>query len=153
MSVNTRLAELGITLPNPPQPIAAYVPVVHSGNLLFVSGQLPLTAGQLLAQGPVPSVIPLDQAQQAAAQCVLNALAIVKGALEGDLDKVRRVVRIGVFVQSDPRFGDQAKVANGASELLQKIFGDAGKHARAAVGVPALPMDATVEVEAVFEVD
>lgn len=153
MSIDAKLAELGLILPQPPQPVAAYVPAVRSGNLIFVSGQLPLTGKTLLAKGPVPSVIPVDQAQEAAAQCVLNTLAIVKAELGGDLSRVRRVVRIGVFVQSDARFTDQPLVANGASELLQRIFGDAGKHARAAVGVSALPLDATVEVEAVFEVD
>lgn len=153
MTIDAKLSELGLVLPQPPQPVAAYVPAVRSGDLIFVSGQLPLTGKTLLAKGPVPSVIPVDQAQAAAAQCVLNALAIVKAELGGDLSRVRRVVRIGVFVQSDPRFADQPLVANGASELLQKLFGDAGKHARAAVGVPALPLDATVEVEAAFEVD
>lgn len=152
MSVDARIAELGLILPKPPQPVAAYIPAVRTGNLLIVSGQLPMTGGQLLAQGPVPSCVPVDQAQQAAAQCVLNALAIARAELNGQLDQITRVVRIGVFVQSDPRFGEQPKVANGASELLVRIFGEVGKHARAAVGVPALPLDASVEVEFVFEI-
>src|SRR5690242_16054880 len=101
MTIDAKLSELGLILPKPPQPIAAYVPAVKTGNLLIVSGQLPLTGGQLLAHGPVPSCIPIDQAQQAAAQCVLNALAIAKAELNGDLGRITRVVRIGVFVQSD----------------------------------------------------
>jgi enamine deaminase RidA (YjgF/YER057c/UK114 family) len=119
---------------------------------VFVSGQLPLTAGQLMAAGPVPSQVPIDQAQEAAAQCVLNGLAVLKAELHGDLRKLNRVVRIAVYVQSDNGFKDQPLVANGASELLEKLLGDAGKHARAAVGVNALPLGASVEVEFVFEV-
>lgn len=152
MTVTERLKELEITLPQAPRPIAAYVPFVRTGNLVFVSGQLPVTGKDLLAKGPVPSQIPVDQAQAAAAQCVLNALAVLNDHLEGDLERIRRVVRIGVFVQSDASFNDQAQVANGASELLQKIFRDAGLHARAAVGVNALPMNASVEIEFLFEV-
>lgn len=152
MSVESQLQSLGLSLPEPPKPIAAYVPCVRTGNLLFVSGQLPITGKTLLAAGPVPSKIPVDQAEQAAAQCVLNALAIVKAELGGDLSRVQRVVRLGVFVQSDLGFHNQPLVANGASELLQKLFGERGKHARAAVGVNALPLNATVEAEFVFEV-
>lgn len=151
-NVESRLQQLGLTLPEPPQPVAAYVPCVRTGNLLFVSGQLPITGKSLLASGPVPAKVPVDQAQEAAAQCVLNGLAIARAELEGDLSRISRVVRVGVFVQSSEGFKDQPLVANGASELLQKIFGDAGKHARAAVGVNALPMNATVEVEFLFEV-
>lgn len=152
MSVELQLQSLGLSLPEAPKPIAAYVPCVRTGNLLFVSGQLPITGKTLLAAGPVPSKIPVDQAEQAAAQCVLNALAIVKAELGGDLSRVQRVVRLGVFVQSDLGFHNQPLVANGASELLQKLFGERGKHARAAVGVNALPLNATVEAEFVFEV-
>lgn len=148
-----RLAALGLRLPEAPKPVAAYVPAVRTGNLVFVSGQLPLTAGQLMASGPVPSKVPIDQAQEAAAQCVLNGLAVLKAELHGDLRKLIRVVRIAVYVQSDDGFKDQPLVANGASELLETLIGDAGKHARAAVGVNALPMGASVEVEFVFEVE
>jgi enamine deaminase RidA (YjgF/YER057c/UK114 family) len=147
-----RLAALGLRLPEPPKPVAAYVPAVRTGNLVFISGQLPLTAGQLMAAGPVPSQVPIDQAQEAAAQCVLNGLAILKAELHGDLRKLNRVVRIAVYVQSDDGFKEQPQVANGASELLEKLLGDIGKHARAAVGVNALPLGASVEVEFVFEV-
>jgi enamine deaminase RidA (YjgF/YER057c/UK114 family) len=139
-------------LPEAPKPVAAYVPCVRTGNLLYVSGQLPLTAGSLLAQGPIPSKIPVDQGQSAAAQCVLNGLAIAKAALNGDLERIQRVVRVGVFVQSDDGFADQPLVANGASELLQKLLGARGQHTRAAVGVNALPLNASVEVEFLFEV-
>lgn len=152
MSIADRLLELDLILPTPPKPVAAYVPCVQSGQLIFVSGQLPFAGKELLAKGVVPSRIPLDQAQCAAQQCVLNGLAVVNDHLQGDLGKISQVVRIGVFVQSDSTFHDQALVANGASELLEKIFGTAGKHARAAVGVNALPLDAAVEIEFLFEI-
>ncbi|MGD9854241.1 MAG: RidA family protein [Planctomycetaceae bacterium] len=153
MNIEGRLRELGLALHDAPAPAGAYVPAVRVGNLVIVSGQLPLTGGRLLAAGPVPSKVTVEQAQEAAAQCVLNGLAALKAALAGDLTNVRRVVRVGVFVQSDHTFADQAVVANGASELLQKLCGDAGRHARTAVGVNALPKGATVEVEFTFEVD
>ncbi len=148
-----RLADLGLTLPDAPNPLAAYVPSVRAGNLVFVSGQLPFRDGQLIATGPVPSAISIEQAQEAARQCVLNALAVLADAVEGDLDRVRRIVRLGVFVASDPTFTDQPQVANGASELFQDIFGDLGRHARAAVGSVALPLGATVEVEMIAGVE
>lgn len=150
MSVEAKLAELGLNLPEAPKPIAAYVPCVRTGNLLFVSGQLPLKNGELLATGKVPSVISVEDGQAAARQCVLNALAIVMAEL-GDLSKVGRVVRIGAFVLSDDGFCDQAVVANGASELLLALFGESGRHARAAVGTNALPLNASVEIEFLFE--
>ena len=153
MSVEEELDRLGLSLPIPAQPVAAYVPCVRSGNLIFVSGQLPLTGKTLLATGPVPSKVPLDQAQEAARQCVLNGLAAVKAELDGDLSRIRRVVRLGVFVQSDDGFTQQPQVANGASELIQELFQERGNHARAAVGVDALPLNATVEVEFLFEAD
>lgn len=152
MSLESKLAELGLILPAAPKPVAAYVPCVRTGNLVVVSGQLPFAAGQLLAVGPVPSKVDLDQAQECARQCVLNGLAILKAELEGDWSRLVRVVRIGAFVQSDAGYGGQPQVANGASELLVQVLGDAGKHARAAVGVNALPLDAPVEIEFTFEV-
>ncbi|MEW4489760.1 RidA family protein [Thalassoglobus sp. JC818] len=152
MSAEQRLQELDITLPTPPAPVAAYVPCVRTGDLVVLSGQLPFAGKSLLATGRVPSQVPVDQAHSAAEQCVLNGLAILRHELGGDLNRVRRVVRIGVFVQSDDSFHDQSLVANGASELLQKVFGDAGKHARVAVGMNALPLNAAVEVEMLFEV-
>lgn len=152
MSIESKLAELGLVLPVAPKPVAAYVPCVRTGNLVVVSGQLPFAAGQLLAVGPVPSKVDLDQAQECARQCVLNGLAILKAELDGDWSRLARVVRVGVFIQSDSGYGGQPQVANGASELLVKLLGDAGKHARAAVGVNALPLDAPVEIEFTFEI-
>ncbi len=151
-SIHRRLAELGLTLPTPPRPVASYVPAVRAGDLVFVSGQIPMAEGKLMAAGPVPSAVRLEDAQRAARQCAVNALAVLAGMVEGDLDRVKRIVRLGVFVASDPGFTDQPKVANGASDLLEQVFGDAGRHARAAVGSIALPLGATVEVELIAEV-
>ncbi|MGA2582819.1 MAG: RidA family protein [Tepidisphaeraceae bacterium] len=151
MTLTEKLAQLGWILPPAPKPIAAYVPAVRSGNLLYISGQLPMRDGQLIARGRVPSAVSLESAQQAAAQSAVNALAILNGEIDGDIDRVARVVRIGVFVQSDNDFHDQAKIANGASELLQNVFGEIGRHARCTIGVNALPLDAAVEVECLFE--
>lgn len=151
-SFATRLAELGITLPVPPKPVASYIPAVRTGRLVFVSGQLPFHEGALLATGPVSSAVPVELASQAARQCVLNALAVLADTLDDDLDRVERMVRLGVFVASDPGFAEQPRVANGASDLLQEIFGESGRHARAAVGSIALPLGATVEVELIAAV-
>ena len=149
--VEARLAALGVTLPAPAKPVAAYIPCRRSGNTVFVSGQVPLVAGKALATGSVPSAVTLETAQACARQCVLNALAALKAEV-GSLDRVKQVLRVGVFVASDPGFGDQPKVANGASELLVEVFGEAGRHARAAVGCSALPLNVPVEVEFLFEV-
>lgn len=148
-NIEAALAKLNLTLPPAVKPVASYVPVRRAGGLLFVSGQLPMKDGALLATGKVPSANSIDVAQAAAKQCVLNALAAAKAEL-GDLSLIESVVRIGVFVQSDDTFAEQHKVANGASDLLVEIFGDAGRHARAAVGVNALPLNAAVEVEFLF---
>jgi enamine deaminase RidA (YjgF/YER057c/UK114 family) len=145
------LARLGLTLPTPPKPVAAYIPWRRAGDLVFVSGQVPLAGGQLLAKGAVPGQVSIEQAQACARQCVLNGLAVVKEAV-GSLAKVRQVVRVGVFVCSEAGFFEQPKVANGASELLVEVFGEAGRHARAAVGSIALPLGAPVEVEMVVQV-
>ena len=150
-SVEEKLRELGLTLPPPPQPLASYVPAVRSGGLLFVSGQLPLDAGRPIATGPVPSGRTIVEAMAAAQRAALNALAIVHGEIDGDWSRLIRIVRLGVFVLSDNGFADQPKVANGASELLRQLFGEAGRHARAAVGVNALPLNATVELEMTVE--
>lgn len=152
MTIESKLANLGLSLPTPPKPVAAYIPCVRTGNLVVVSGQLPMAAGQLLATGRVPSVVDLEQAQECARQCVLNGLAILKAELDGDWSGLVKVVRVGVFVQSDDGFAEQPQVANGASQLLVDVLGDAGRHARAAVGVNALPLNAPVEVEFTFEV-
>lgn len=152
MNVEKALGDLGWTLPPPPKPIAAYVPSVRTGNLVFVSGQLPTRDGKLLATGRVPAEVTIEKAYEAAGQCAVNALAILGGDINGDWERLVRVVRVGAFVLSETGFADQSKVANGASELLQKVFGDAGRHARAAVGVNALPLNASVEVEFLFEI-
>lgn len=145
------LAKLNLTLPTAVKPVASYVPVRQAGGLLFVSGQLPMRDGTLMATGKVPSAVSLENAQAAARQCVLNALAAVKAEV-GDLSAITGVVRVGVFVQSDDAFAEQHRVANGASDLIVDLFGEAGRHARAAVGVNALPLNAAVEVEFVFAI-
>jgi enamine deaminase RidA (YjgF/YER057c/UK114 family) len=151
--IATRLDELGIVLPVAPRPVASYVPAVRTGNLVFVSGQVPLHEGELVAKGPVPSVVNPATAAEAARQCALNALAVLGAELGGDLDRVVRIVRLGVFVACDPGFEGQPQIANGASDLIGEIFGEPGRHARAAVGSVALPLGATVEIEMVAEVD
>ncbi len=151
-AVEHSLISLGLSLPEAPKPVAAYIPCVRSGNQIVVSGQLPFRNSQLLDTGRMPAAMTVEKAQAAAAQCVLNALAIIKAELNSDWTKFVRVVRIGVFVSSEATYYDQPKVANGASELLVQIFGEAGKHARAAVGVSALPLNAVVEVEMTVEI-
>jgi enamine deaminase RidA (YjgF/YER057c/UK114 family) len=146
-----RITELGLTLPSDTPPLAAYVPAVRTGDLVFTAGQLPRRDGELVATGKVGAEVSPELATEAAAACALNALAAIKGEI-GDLSAVRRVVKVVVFVASTPDFTGQPAVANGASELLGQVFGDAGKHARSAVGVAALPLDVPVEVEVVVEV-
>ena len=146
-----RLEELGLTIPEVPEPVAAYVPAVRSGHQVFTSGQLPMRSGELMATGKVGGEISPEEAYDCAQQCALNAIAAVR-SIVGDLSAVKRVVKVVVFVASTPDFTGQPGVANGASELLGKVFGDAGVHARSAVGVPALPLDAPVEVEILVEV-
>lgn len=147
-----RLAELGLTLPTDTPPLAAYVPAVRTGNLVFTSGQLPRIDGELTHTGKVGAGVTPEQAKEAAQACALNAIAAVKAEV-GDLAKVRRVVKVVGFVASVPDFTGQPGVVNGASELLGAVFGDAGVHARSAVGVAALPLDVPVEVEMIVEVD
>lgn len=150
MSFEQRLAELGIELPATPRPVAAYVPGVRTGNLVFTSGQVSFAGGELTYQGKVGRELTLEQGREAARLCALNALAVVRD-LAGGLDRVKRIVKLLVFVNSAPGFADQPQVANGASELLLEIFGDAGRHARSAVGCSELPLNAAVEVEMVVE--
>lgn len=148
-AVEQRLADLGLTLPEVATPVAAYVPALREGNLVFTSGQLPMVSGQLPATGKVGEghgLVPASDAKDLARTCALNAIAAVKSVI-GDLDKVTRVVKVVGFVASDPAFTGQPAVINGASELLGAAFGDAGAHARSAVGVAVLPLDAPVEVE------
>ena len=150
MSIEHRLAELGIALPQAAAPVAAYVPVVVAGNLAHVSGQLPFVDG-LLVTGRLGEDVALEQGTAAARACGLMILAQLKAAL-GSLDRVERVVKLGVFVNSAAAFTEQPKVANGASELMERVFGESGRHARSAVGVPALPLGAAVEIDAVVAV-
>ena len=146
-----RLAALGLMLPEVAAPVAAYVPAVRTGSYVYTSGQLPMVDGKLAATGKVGAEVDADRAKELAATCALNALAAVKAEL-GDLAQVRRVVKVVGFVASAPDFTGQPGVVNGASELLGKVFGDAGVHARSAVGVAVLPLDAPVEVEIIVEV-
>jgi enamine deaminase RidA (YjgF/YER057c/UK114 family) len=151
MSVlDDRLATLGITIPELVKPVAAYVPAVISGNLVFTAGQLPFVGGALHKTGKVGTDVDPESAKELAATCVLNGLAAAQSVL-GSLDRITRVVKVVGFVASDPSFTGQPGVINGASELLGEIFGEAGAHARSAVGVAVLPLDAPVEVEFVFE--
>ena len=152
LDVESRLKELGIRLPDPPSPVGAYVAVKRSGRLLFVSGQLPLSGGKPQFLGKVGADLSLDEGKAAARLCLLNGLAVLRNELAGDLDRVVRFVRLGVFVASDPGFTGQPGVADGASDLLVEIFGEVGRHARAAVGVAELPLNAAVEVELMVEV-
>jgi enamine deaminase RidA (YjgF/YER057c/UK114 family) len=150
-TVEDRLAGLGRTLPGVAAPVAAYVPAVRSGDYVFTSGQLPMVDGSLAATGKVGAEVSAEDAKQLAATCVLNALAAIKAEI-GDLDRVRRIVKVVGFVASTPDFTGQPGVVNGASELLGEVFGDKGVHARSAVGVAVLPLDAPVEVELTVEI-
>ena len=149
-SIAKRLAELKIEIPAVPGPFGAYIPAKKVGHLVYVSGQLPMKAGKMLASGQVPSKASIDDARAAAHQCVINGLAAAATVVS--IDDIVSVVRVGVFVSSDPTFTQQPQIANAASELLQEIFGPAGQHARAAVGMASLPLDAAVEIEFTFEV-
>jgi enamine deaminase RidA (YjgF/YER057c/UK114 family) len=146
-----RLADLGLSMPEVAKPVAAYVPAVRTGNHVYTAGQLPLRDGRLLHTGKVGGAISDEEGFACAQQCALNALAAVKAEV-GELSAVTRVVKVTVFVASTPHFTGQPQVANGASELLGEVFADAGQHARSAVGVPVLPLDAPVEVELLVEV-
>jgi enamine deaminase RidA (YjgF/YER057c/UK114 family) len=151
-AADKRLADLGIFLPTPASPIANYVPFVLSGPFLVVSGQLCLgNDGKLVAKGQLGAGVSIEDGQRAARACAINLLAQVKAAV-GDLDKVKRVVRLGGFINSAPGFADGPKVMNGASDLMVEVFADKGRHARSTVGVSALPLDAAVEVEGQFEI-
>jgi len=151
--IEARLKELGIPLPAAATPAANYVPTVRTGNLVFVAGQVTLKDGKLEYVGKLGREFSVEEGQKAARLCALNVLAHLKNACDGDLDRVRRCVRVGGFVNAVPEFGDHPKVINGASDLFVEVFGEAGKHARAAVGVGSLPFGVAVEVEAVFEVE
>ena len=146
-----RLAELGLEVPEVAPPVAVYIPAVRSGNQVFTSGQLPMRAGELMATGIVGAGVTPEEAFACAQQCALNAIAAIRAEV-GNLSRVKRVVKVVGFVASTPDFTGQPGVINGASELLGKVFGDAGVHARSAVGVAALPLGAPVEVEVLVEI-
>jgi enamine deaminase RidA (YjgF/YER057c/UK114 family) len=151
-TIEKKLAELGIVLPEPAAPVANYVPFVRTGNFMVVSGQICFGAdGKLVAKGKLGAGVSIEDGQKAARTCAINLLAQIKAGL-GDLDKVMRVVRLGGFINSAPDFVDGPKVMNGASDLMVAVFGDKGRHARTTVGVASLPLDAAVEVEGAFEV-
>lgn len=146
-AIDAKVREMGISWPEPPEAVAKYLPCVRDGDHLFISGQLPFAAGDLMHRGRVPTQVNLNQAQTAAKQCAINALALVRHELDGDWSRLRKVVRVGVFVACDADYDQQAAVANGASTFLVDLLGEAGRHARAAVGCAALPLRSPVEVE------
>ncbi len=150
--IDARLAELGLELPEAASPAANYVPYVVSGNLIFLSGQITMWNGELKYVGTIGGDLGLDDGYQAARICALNLLTQAKAACDGDLDRIRRVVKLGGFVNCTPDFTDQPKVINGASDLMVEVLGEAGRHARFAVGAPSLPLGIAVEVDGVFEV-
>jgi len=149
-SIDQKLISLGINLPIPPQIVANYVPYVIAGNMVIISGQLPVKDGQIVFKGKVGMDISLEDGQAAARLCALNILAQLKVACNGALDSIERCVRLGGFVNCGPNYTEQPKVINGASDLMVDVFGESGRHARAAVGVNSLPLGAAVEVEATF---
>lgn len=151
--IDARLAELSITLPTPAAPVANYVPFVKIGNLVFLSGQLPIKDGKPSHLGKAGGERTAEEAQEAARNCAINIIAQLKAACDGDLDRVKRIVRLGGFVASTPEFTDQPKVINGASDLMVEVFGDAGRHCRTAVAAPSLPMDVTVEIDGIAEIE
>ncbi len=150
--IDTHLAELGIVLPDPVAPVANYVPYVISGSQVFISGQVSIGANGLIT-GKLGADMSVEQGIEAAHACGVNLIAQLRAACGGDLDRVKRVVKLGGFVNCTPDFIDQPKVVNGTSDLMVAVFGDAGRHARAAVGTPSLPLGAAVEVDGVFEID
>jgi enamine deaminase RidA (YjgF/YER057c/UK114 family) len=150
--VENRLGELGLVLPEAPKPVAAYIPAKQSGKLVFTAGQLPMVNGELISKGFLGQEVAIEDAIKAARVCTLNALAAIKGVI-GDLDRIKQIVRVVGYVASIPTFTQQPAVVNGASELLLEIFGDAGKHARSAVGMAVLPLNASVEIELTVEVE
>jgi enamine deaminase RidA (YjgF/YER057c/UK114 family) len=150
--IDDRLAELGLTLPEPAAPVANYVPYVISGNLVFISGQISIGAEGLI-KGTLGAGMDIVEGVAAAKACGVNLIAQLRIACSGDLDRVMRVVKLGGFVNSTPEFTDQPKVINGASDLMVAVFGEAGRHARAAVSAPSLPLGAAVEIDGIFEID
>jgi enamine deaminase RidA (YjgF/YER057c/UK114 family) len=152
MSIDKRLAELGIEVPTPVAPVANYVPFVVTGNLVSISGQIPMKDGKLAFEGKVGDNVSVDEARDAARLCALNLISQMKAACGGDLDKVVRVVKLGGFVNCVDGFGGQPQVINAASDLMVDVFGDKGKHSRSAVGTNALPLNVPVEIDALVEI-
>ena len=150
--IESKLKELGILLPEPAKPVAAYIPAKQSGKLVFTAGQLPMVKGELTSTGLLGQDVEVEEANKAARVCTLNALAAIKGVI-GDLDRIKQIVRVVGYVASVPTFTQQPAVVNGASELLLEIFGETGKHARSAVGMAVLPLNASVEIELTVEVE
>ena len=150
--ISDNLKKLNIEIPNAPNPVGSYVAYKKSGNLLFISGQLPITSDGKMIKGKVGNELTLEDAQKASRLCVINILAQLQKAVNGNLDKVKNCVKITGFVNSTDKFKDQPKVLNSASEILSNVFGDNGKHARAAVSVNSLPLEAAVEIDAIFEI-
>ncbi len=148
--IETRLAELGITLPTPMAPVANYVPYVITGDLVVISGQIPARDGAVAFKGKLGDVVSVETGVEAAQLCFINLLAQLRAACDGDLDRVQQVVRLGGFIACVPEFTTHAQVMNGASDMSVAVFGDAGRHARSTIGVPSLPLDAAVEVEGIF---
>lgn len=146
-----RLQALGITLPSPPKPAGSYVPVVITGKMVFVSGQIPIQDGKIIYAGKVTKDLSIEDAQKASRLCVINALAQLKSEL-GSLDKISKIIRVSGFVNSPPDFSEQPKVVNGASDLLFEIFGSKGQHTRIAVGVSSLPLNSAVEIDLIAEI-
>jgi len=151
-AVEMKLNQLGLNLPDAPKPVAAYIPAKQTGNLVFTAGQLPMVNGELISKGLLGQDVEIDEAKKAARICTLNALAAIKGVI-GDLDRIKQIVRVVGYVGSVPTFTQQPAVVNGASELLLEIFGENGKHARSAVGMAVLPLNASVEIELTVEVE
>ena len=150
--IEERLSVLDIILPTPPKPAGSYMPVVKTGNLMFVSGQIPMKEGKVVFQGKVPTNISLEDAQKAAKLCIINALAQLKAEL-GTLDKISKIVKVSGFVNSSQDFVEQPKIINAASDLLFEIFGDKGRHSRIALGVASLPLNSTVEIDLIAEIN
>jgi enamine deaminase RidA (YjgF/YER057c/UK114 family) len=151
--INKRLAELGIVLPKPAQPVATYVPWVRTGNLVYISGQGAVRDGKIEYTGRVGETLSVEDAVASARLTAINVIAHLRDACSGDLDRVKRVVKLLGFVNCTPNFGEQPKVINGASDLMVEVFGDKGRHARSAVGAPSLPFNLSVEVEAIVEIE
>lgn len=151
-NVENKLKQIGLNLPEAPKPVAAYVPAKQVGKLVFTAGQLPMVSGELISKGLLGKDVEVEEANKAARICTLNALAAIKSII-GDLDRIKQIVRVVGYVASVPTFTQQPAVVNGASELLLEIFGEAGKHARSAVGMAVLPLNASVEIELTVEVE